>query len=94
MLVKDLKVGKMYRINKNFPYRFCRALGGDLVYVGGGAHILGKKMVYLGTKVVGFKEGVWERKNKKNTLRMCLFGDKVLPIDPCAWAYIEPVEEE
>ncbi len=84
----------MYRINKNFPYRFCRTLSGDLVYVGGGPHILGKKMVYLGTKVVGFKEGVWERKNKKNTLRMCLFGDKVLPIDPHAWAYIEPVVEE
>ena len=94
MLVKDLKVGKMYRINKNFPYRFCRVHGGDLVYVGGGMHRLGKKMVYIGTKVVGFKEGVWERKNKKNTLRMCLFGDKVLPIDPHAWQYIEPMEEE
>jgi len=88
MLVKDLKVGAMYRIKDQptDPGRtFCHGSDYGYVYV---AHdpchhkSIGTKMVYLGTRF------------KKNTERIGLFGDKMLPIEPAAWRYIEPMEEE
>lgn len=100
MLVKDLKVGKMYRIKDQptDPGRtFCHGSDCDSVYV---AHdpchhkSIGTKMVYLGTRVVGHEPGVWSKRFKKNTQRIGLFGDKVLSIEPEAWRHIEPMEDE
>ena len=95
MLVKDLKVGKMYRLAADLPptTTFCSYNSHEsLIYIGTGKSY-GKKMVYLGTRVVGYKKGVWERRHKKNTQRIGLFGDKVMAIDPYIWKYIEPMEE-
>jgi hypothetical protein len=47
----------------------------------------------LGTKTFEYKEGSYNRRYKKNTWRLGLFGDKVLPIAPDIWTYIEPMEE-
>jgi hypothetical protein len=99
MLVKDLKVGAMYRLqsldgspqNINFgyypDYEDCMV---SLFFGGGG---LGDKFVYLGIKTLEYKKGSYNRRHKKNTWRLGLFGDKVLPIAPDIWAYIEPMEE-
>jgi hypothetical protein len=98
MYVKDLKVGAMYRLQSfdgspqkiNFgyypDYEDC------MVSLHNGAG-LGDKFVYLGTKTLGYKQGSYNRRHKKNTWRLGLFGDKVLPIAPDLWAYIEPMEE-
>jgi len=89
MKVKDLKVGAMYRIKEQptDPERtFCHG-NGHYVYVSPAPFVshhksIGTKMVYLGTRF------------KKNTQRIGLFGDKVLSIEPAAWKYIEPIEDE
>ena len=49
---------------------------------------LGDKFVYLGTKTLEYKEGSYNRRHKKNTWRLGLFGDKVLPIAPDLWTYM------
>jgi hypothetical protein len=90
--VKDLKVGKMYRIKDQptDPGRtFCHGSDCDSVYV---AHdpchhkSIGTKMVYLGTRV--------HRRFERLRERIGLFGDKVLSIEPEAWRHIEPMEDE
>jgi hypothetical protein len=83
MLVKDLKVGAMYRVTPDLP---------SMVSIVNGEG-LGDKFVYLGTKTFEYKEGSYNRRHKKNTWRLGLFGDKVLPIAPDIWTYIEPMEE-
>ena len=97
MYVKDLKVGAMYRLQSfgssgkyNFGYfpDFEDCMVSILQAPG-----LGNKFVYLGTKTLPRKEGSYNRRHKKNTWRLGLFGDKVLPIAPDIWTYIEPVEE-
>ena len=98
MYVKDLKVGAMYRIKDHptGPRAFCRWSACDSVYVSRETYHhkgVGTKMVYLGTRVVGYEEGVWSKRFKNNTQRIGLFGDKVLAIEPEAWKHIEPVEE-
>ena len=98
MYVKDLEVGAMYRIKEHpiGPRAFCIWSDCDSVYVSREIYHLkgvGTKMVYLGTRVVGYKEGVWSKRFKKNTQRIGLFGDKVLSIEPEAWKHIEPMEE-
>ena len=89
MLVKDLKVGAMYRI-KDHPTdpgrTFCHG-NGHYVYMSAAPlqswhKSIGTKMVYLGTRF------------EKNTERIGLFGDKMLPIEPAAWKHIEPMEDE
>ena len=97
MLVKDLKVGAMYRLQiygapgkynfGHFPnFEDC------MVSILNGPG-LGNKFVYLGTQTLPYKEGSYNRRHKKNTWRLGLFGDKVLPIAPDLWTYIEPMEE-
>ena len=101
MKVKDLKVGAMYCIKDYYggslTGTFCVWSECDSVYVihGNRSHYkgVGTKMVYLGTRVVGYKPGVWNRRFKKNTQRIGLFGDKVLSIEPEEWRHIEPMEE-
>ena len=98
MYVKDLKVGAMYRIKECSAgvRAFCLWSGCDSVYVtqrSSHHKAVGTKMVYLGTRVVGYEEGVWSKRFKKNTQRIGLFGDKVLAIEPEAWKHIEPMEE-
>ena len=99
MLVKDLKVGAMYRIKDyhgTAAGTFCLWSRGGSVYVVFAGTIysgVGTKMVYLGTRVVGHEPGVWSKRFKKNTQRIGLFGDKVLTIEPEAWKHIEPTEE-
>ena len=87
--MKDLKVGKMYRIKDQptDPGRtFCHGSDYSYVYV---AHdpchhkSIGTKVVYLGTRSAG-----------RGFERIGLFGDKVLPIYPAAWKHIEPMEDE
>ena len=98
MLVKDLKVGKMYRLQSfdgspqkiNFGYYPAFEDCFVQLFNGGG---LGDKFVYLGTRTLPRKEGSYNRRFKKNTWRLGLFGDKVLPIAPDIWTYIEPMEE-
>ena len=99
MKVKDLEVGAMYWVTPDLPptSTFCCYTESDsgcdqLIYIGTGRSY-GRKMVYLGTRVVGYKKGVWERRHGKNTQRLGLFGGKVMPIDPYIWKYIEPIEE-
>ena len=98
MYVKDLKVGAMYRLQDfegvatevqlchypDFEDCFVSIVNGEG---------LGNKFVYLGTKTFEYKEGSYNRRHKKNTWRLGLFGDKVLPIAPDIWTYIEPMEE-
>jgi hypothetical protein len=83
MYVKDLKVGAMYRLKDfdglpNIKFGYYPNYEDCMVSIAPGNGNLGDKFVYLGTKILEYKEG--------------LFGDKVLPIAPDLWAYIEPME--
>ena len=98
MLVQDLKVGAMYRLQsfEESPLKFNFCYYPDyedcMVSIANGDG-LGDKFVYLGTKTFEHKEGSYNLRHKKNTWRLGLFGDKMLPIAPDLWAYIEPMEE-
>ena len=97
MLVKDLKVGAMYRLQSfeapgKFNFCYYPDFEDCMVSLVNGEG-LGDKFVYLGTKTLEYKEGSYNRRHKKNTWRLGLFGDKVLPIAPDIWTYIEPMEE-
>ncbi len=97
MLVKDLKVGAMYRIREESAGHFFSCSGGEAIFIGHSPrheNIYGRKMVYLGTRMVGYKVDQWHRRHKNNTQRLGLFGDKVMAIDPFMWKHIEPMEEE
>lgn len=106
MYVKDLKVGAMYRLQdfdgspqkNNFGYypnyEDCMvSIISESDLCPCPVMCLGDKFVYLGTKTLPYKEDSYNRRHKKNTWRLGLFGDKVLPIAPDLWAYIEPMEE-
>ena len=97
MLVKDLKVGAMYRLQSfgapgKYNFGYFPDFEDCMVSILNGPG-LGNKFVYLGTKTLPRKEGSYNRRYKKNTWRLGLFGDKVLPIAPDIWTYIEPMEE-
>ena len=98
MKVKDLKVGAMYRLQdfdgspQKFNFCYYPDFEDCMVSIVNGSG-LGDKFVYLGTKTFEYKEGSYNRRHKKNTWRLGLFGDKVLPIAPDIWTYIEPMEE-
>ena len=98
MLGKDLKVGAMYRLQDfdGSPHKFNFCYYPDFedcfVSIVNGEG-LGNRFVYLGTKTFEYREGSYNRRHKKNTWRLGLFGDKVLPIAPDIWTYIEPMEE-
>jgi hypothetical protein len=97
MYVKDLKVGAMYRLKDfdglpNIKFGYYPNYEDCMVSIAPGNGNLGDKFVYLGTKILEYKEGSYNRRHKKNTWRLGLFGDKVLPIAPDLWAYIEPME--
>jgi len=97
MYVKDLKVGAMYRLQDfdglpNIKFGYYPSYEDCMVSLMGNGS-LGDKFVYLGTKTLEYKEGSYNRRHKKNTWRLGLFGDKVLPIPPDLWTYIEPMEE-
>ena len=97
MLVKDLKVGKMYRVREWVAGHFFSYFGEEVVFIGRSpknANIYGRKMVYLGTRVIGHKANQWHRRHNNNTQRLGLFGDKVMAIDPFMWKLIEPMDEE
>jgi len=99
MLVKDLKVGAMYRIREEVAGHFFSYFhtAEAVVFIGHSASteaIYSRKMVYLGTRIVGYKANQWHRRHNNNTQRLGLFGDKVMAIDPFMWKHIEPVEEE
>jgi len=99
MYVKDLKVGAMYRLQSFVgspqKFNFCHYPDYEdcMVSIVNGPG-LGNKFVYLGTKTLEHKPGSHNRRHNKNTWRLGLFGDKVLPITPDIWAYIEPMEDE
>lgn len=97
MYVKDLKVGAMYRLQSygaggEFNFGYYPSYEDCMVTIHNGPG-LGNKFVYLGTKTLEYKQGSYNRRYKKNTWRLGLFGDKVLPIAPDLWANIEPMEE-
>jgi|TARA_E500000331_G_scaffold330058_1_gene351252 hypothetical protein len=99
MLVKDLKVGAMYRIREESAGHFFSYshTAETVVFIGHSPrneNIYGRKMVYLGTRMVGYKVDQWHRRHNNNTQRLGLFGDKVMAIDPFMWKHIEPMEEE
>ena len=96
--MKDLKVGAMYRLQdfgtspQKFNFCYYPDFEDCFVSIVNGEG-LGDKFVYLGTKTFEYKEGSYNRRFKKNTWRLGLFGDKVLPIAPDIWTYIEPMEQ-
>ena len=98
MKVKDLKEGAMYRLQSfegsPLKFNFCYYPGYEdcMVSIANGDG-LGDKFVYLGTKTLEHKPGSYNRRFKRNTWRLGLFGDKVLPIAPDIWVYIEPMEQ-
>ena len=97
MLVKDLKVGAMYRLQSfgapgKYNFGYFPDFEDCMVSILNGPG-LGNKFVYLGTRTHPRKEGSYNLRHKKNTWRLGLFGDKVLPIAPDIWTYIEPMEE-
>jgi len=96
MKVKDLKVGAMYRIREGDLAYFFSYFGEEIVFIGHSpknANIYGRKMVYLGTRVVERKANEWHRRHNNNTQRLGLFGDKVMAIDPFMWKCIEPMDK-
>ncbi len=96
MLVKDLKEGAMYRLQNfgghKFNFGYYPDFDDCMVTIHNGPG-LGNKFVYLGTKTLEHKPGSHNRRYKKNTWRLGLFGGKVLPIAPDIWKYVEPMEE-
>ena len=96
MLVKDLKEGAMYRLQdfgdgQKLNFGYYPNYEDCMVSIHNGPG-LGNKFVYLGTKTLEHKPGSHNRRHKKNTWRLGLFGDKVLPIAPQIWTYIELME--
>ena len=99
MLVKELKVGAMYRILEEVAGHFFSYFGEKVVFIGhfpknaNTYNTYGRKMVYLGTRVIGHKANQWHRRHNNNTQRLGLFGDKVMAIDSFMWKCIEPMDK-
>jgi hypothetical protein len=97
MLVKDLKVGAMYHSPGYFFFKansYAYIYPNTTVEIPRWVNLIADKFVYLGTKKAMFVDAFSLRRPANRTLRLCLIGDKVLPMAPDAWKYIEPLEKE